>query len=133
MLFGLLKADLFTGEVKHFDQKPDPNPVKGFEWRAFRQGPAPAFNPATHRLSDEVFTVNPTLIVASRTIIALTQTELDNVDKSKIVGAGIDLGFIVIKLVDKLIAKNVITPADLDTDTRREYLDLKAIITRLRP
>ena len=135
MLFGLLKLGVFTGEVKDFSPSDahDPNPAKGLEWRPFRRSPNPAFNPSTQKLSAEVTTIFPTEIVASRTVIALTQTELDNRDKGKIANAMLDLGFIVVKLVDSLIIKNVITAADFDSDTKQEYLDLKAIVTKLRP
>ena len=90
MEFGLLKlpAETFTGRVKDFgaDTPPDIS-HKNMEWRAFRRDPNPAFDPAIERLGPETFDVRPTEIVASRAVIALTQPELDGIDKSKIVGA----------------------------------------------
>ncbi len=133
MKFGLLKFGVFTGEVKDFAVKPDPNPVKNLEWRPFRRAPAPGFDPATQKLSAEVVTVLPAEIVASRTTVALTQAELNKRDEGKIRAAMLDLGFVVIKLVDKLIAKNVIAAVDFDAETRGEYLDLKALVDKLRP
>ena len=135
MLFGLLKLGVFTGEVKDFSPSDahDPNPAKNLEWRPFRRSPNPAFDPTTEKLGPEIITVEPTEIVVSRAIVLLTQPELDGIDKSKIVGAMLDLGFIVIKLVDKLIAKNVIVAADFDTETKQEYLDLKTLVDKLRP
>lgn len=133
MIFGLLKADTFTGEFRDFggDTPPDIS-HKNLEWRAFRRDADPAFDPAIEKLGPETFDVRPTEIVASRVVVTLTQPELDNVDKSKIVSAVLDLGFVVVKLVDVLIAKNVIAATDFDAKTRQEYQDLKAIIDRLR-
>ncbi len=132
MEFGLLKAGAFTGRVKNFADTPPDISHKNLEWRAFRRDPIPAFDPATEKLGVETFDVQPTEIVASRAVVALTQTELDGIDQGRIVGAMLDLGFIVIKLVDKLIDKSVIAPADFDPETRQEYLDLKSIVDRLR-
>ncbi|MEE8607221.1 MAG: hypothetical protein V3S55_06445 [Nitrospiraceae bacterium] len=133
MLFGLLKDDVFTGETRDFgaDTPPDIS-HKSLEWRAFRRDPAPVFDPAIEKLGPETFTVEPTEIVASHAVVTLTQTELDGRDKNKIVGAMLDLGFILIKLSNVLISKGVIVAGDFDAETRQEYLDLKAIVTRLR-
>ena len=133
MLFGLLKGGIFTGEIKDFSAKPDPNPVKNLEWRPFRRGPNPSFNPAIQRLSDEVISVLPTEIVASRAVVALTQPELDRRDEGKIAGASLGLGFLMVKLVEILISKAVINLPDLDPATRQEYLDLKVLVSKLRP
>ncbi len=133
MLFGLLKNGSFTGEVKDFSTKPDPNPVKNLEWRPFRHAPAPGFDPATQKLSPETATVFATEIVASRSVVALTPTELDNIDKGKIVGAMLDHAFITIKLVDILLAKATIAAGDFDAETRQEFLDMKALVDKLRP
>lgn len=133
MLFGLLKNGTFTGEIKDFDIKPNPNPAKNLEWRPFRREPNPAFDPSIEKLGPETIAVEPIEIVASRAVLTLTQQELKRRDESKIVGAMLDLGFIVIKLVDKLIAKNVIAASDFDTETRQEFQALKVLVDKLRP
>ena len=133
-VFGLLQGGAFTGETKEFgsDTPPDIS-HKNLEWRAFRRAVNSAFDPAIEKLGPETFSVDPTEIVASRAVVALTQTELNNIDKGKIIAAMLDLGFIVVKLIDGLIAKVTIVAGYFDTKTRQEYLDLKAIVGRLRP
>ena len=134
MLFGLLKAGVFTGELRDFGtDTPSDISHKNLEWRTFRREDNPAFDLATQKLGPETFSVEPTEIVGSRAVAALTQTELGSIDRSKIVGGILDLGFIVIKLVDKLIAKGTIVAGDFDAETRQEYLDLKDVVGRLRP
>lgn len=66
------------------------------------------------------------------------QTEADalkqgGVDRAKMLAAVLDLGFIVVRLADVLVAKAVISPADFDGETRQAYQTLKAIVDRLRP
>ena len=132
--FGLLKAGAFTGETRDFgtDTPPDIS-HKNLEWRAFRRDPDPAFDPTIDKLGPETFTVTATEIVGSRAVVALTQGELDNIDKNKILSGVLDLGFVVIKLVDNLIAKRTILVTAFDPDTRRAYVDLKSTVDRLRP
>lgn len=133
MLFGLLIKGSFTGDVKDFTAKPDPNPVKGHEWRLFRRDPSPAFDPTIEKLSDETITIFPTEIVASQIVLTLTQTELDGVDEVKVRNAILSIGFILTELANVLIAKGVIAPADFKTVTRQEYQTLQSIVSRLRP
>jgi len=134
MKFGLLKGGLFTGEIRDFgtDTPPDIS-HKNLEWRVFRRDPTPVFNPVIEKLGPETIAVFSIEIVASHSVLTLTQVELDGLDENKIVSAMLDLGFIVIKLVDKLISKNVIAAADFDTETKQEYLSLKTLVDKLRP
>jgi len=133
MLFGLLKSGLFTGEIKDFLAKPDPNPVKNLEWRSFRRNPDEVFDPDTQHLLAETFVVFPTEIVGSRLARPLSPQELDNVDKGKILSKMLDHAFVTTKLVDILLAKATIVSGDFDATTRQEYLDLKTLVDKLRP
>ena len=132
--FGLLKAGAFTGELRDFGAAAPPDiSHKNLEWRASRRDPDPAFDPAIKKLGPETFSVDPTEIVVSRAVVALTQTELNNIDKRKIITRALDHAFITIKLVDILLAKAVILTGDYDAKTKQEFLDLKAIVDKLRP
>lgn len=133
MQFGLLKSSVFTGRIKDFVGAPPDISHKDMEWRVFRRNLDPSFDPAIQKLGPETFDVKPTEVVASRTVVALTQQELDGIDQGKILAGVLDLGFIVIKLVDALIAKNTIAASDFDAETRQAYLGLKATVDRLRP
>ena len=141
--FGLLQlpGETFTGEVREFGtDTPDDISHKFLEWRSFRQDPDPAFDPTTQRLESTTFLVQPTEIVGSRGVVALTQLELDGIDKNKIQGALLDIGFIITKIVNILVNKNIVAgvplvdPAvDIDAETRQEYQNLKTLVDRLRP
>ena len=78
-------------------------------------------------------TVFTTEIVASRTVLALTQPELDRIDEGKIRAAMLEMGFLLIELVNVLITKNVIVADDVSAQTKQDYLKFKALVAKLRP
>ena len=133
MLFGLIIRGLFTNEVQDFDTKPDPNPVKGHEWRAFRREANPMFDPATEKLGPETFDVQPSEIIASRAVVVLTQVELDGIDENKIRAGLLEMGFLLTELANVLLAKNVIVSGDFSAKTKQDYLAFKALVGKLRP
>lgn len=134
MLFGLLQSGAFTEEVKDFGADPPPDiSHKNLEWRPFRRDPNPAFDPATEKLSSEVFVVDPTEIVVSRNVVALTLPELKTLDENKIRAAMLEMGFLLTELVNVLIAKNVIVADDVSAQTKQDYLNFKALVAKLRP
>jgi hypothetical protein len=93
----------------------------------------PAYDPATQVKDGPVDDYDGTTATRVYTVRAKNAAENTADDKAQVLGKMLDLGYIVTKLVDVLIAKGTIVPTDFDAETRQEYQDLKTIIDRLRP
>lgn len=93
----------------------------------------PAFNPATQKLVLDPVEIGDSDINETWSVVALSQGELDSKDQSAITSAVLDMGFILVKLVDKLISQGTISANDFDADTKAEYVALKARVNKLRP
>ncbi len=97
----------------------------------------PPFNPAAEIREATVDSYDGTTATRVFTVRPKTPQELkstsDNADRVKMRGRVIDLGFVLVSLVDTLIAKGLINPNDFKLPTRLEYQDMKALLLRLRP
>ena len=83
-----------------------------------------------------IFDVQTDKCVATFAIRAKTQPELDadqrDADAGTLRGAGKDVALVLIELIDKLLADNVIAATDFTTDVRQVYLNLKVIADRAK-
>jgi len=94
--FAETKGGSFTGVVKEFESRPDPNPSKGFVWLPHVEQPDPAINPATHKLGPVEFDVVGGEVRRSRPAVALTaQEKLERVIRNR--GAGYQSGTLGLK------------------------------------
>lgn len=66
-----------TGVVRDYDEKPDPNESKGFDWLPFVEESNPAYDPETHKLGPGVTVIEDGRAVKRRSSEALTEEELE--------------------------------------------------------
>lgn len=132
-LFAKIDRTTLTVLARQHFESPELVDVPGKpKWVPVTENPKPPFNPASEKLVREE-TVSLSAVRVTWTKTALSQTELDNLDRGAIRNATLDLGFILVRVVDILLAKNIIIATDFDAATRQGYLDLKTRVDNLRP
>ena len=63
----------------------------------------------------------------------VVQARIDEDDRQTLRSAGEKIAFVLIELIDALLAKNVIAPSDFSPNVRTVYQDVKAIADRVKP
>lgn len=110
---------------------------KGLKWLPYTDTARPSFNPDTHKIDG-----NPTDVVAALAVtktwnvVALSQAEIDaravENDQRTVLDGLVDLAEIVIIHIDAHLAKGNIAATDFNATTRQKYVNLKAVVERLR-
>ena len=94
------------------------------------------FDPNTEVREGPTLEVQADKVVATYTIRAMTQQELDDKqqadDLAVLRSATKDIGIVVLALVDALVAKGVIVADDVEPVARQAYRDLKEIADRVK-
>ena len=114
-----------------------PREINGVRmWRTYTRTPNPAFDPLTEQLVDDPRVITDTDVTDSRSKVALTQLEIDDIvadlDVSSLREAGRDLAVVLVELVDKLLADNTIQVTDFTPAVKQNYLEVKAIADRVK-
>ena len=130
MIYAQLKDGVFTGRTKDFDEKPDPNPRKGFEWLEYVDSKNPTFNEATQKLGVEQFAIGGGKVTRSRPVVDLSaQEKLEHVlrnrreayrsETMKEKGVAADdvagLGFWIDAIAEELKARGEMQTAEMTT------------------
>ena len=104
-------------------------------WRPYIRTADPAFDPATEKLVDDPRVITDTDVTDSRSKVALTRQEFDDIqeanDLSALRDAGRDISVVLVELVDQLLADNTIQVTDFTPAAKQNYLDVKAIADRV--
>jgi hypothetical protein len=105
-------------------------------WRPYTRTPDPAFDPATHKLVDDPRVIADDGVTDSRSVVALTQQEIDDAaeeaDISNLQTAGRDIAVVLVELVDQLLLDSTIQLTDFTPAVKQNYLDIKAIADRVK-
>jgi len=106
----------------------DPNKPK---WVPVIVDVEPAFDPATEK-TVPIESVNLNEVRTTWTVEALNQTELDQSDEENLRTRGVQVAFVLVELVDYLLANTSMTASDFTPAVRQTYADVKQIADRIK-
>jgi hypothetical protein len=69
-------VDNAVAELRDFAIQPDPNPLKGLDWRPCPVVPRPVYDPATHVCTGPTYTIQADQVVEGWTVRAKTAEEI---------------------------------------------------------